>query len=257
VKKLMLKELQQHKSRYEQLKGWFDGEPDEVPRPATGFFPRSTIERNQVAAAQDVEASAGANNNNAENSDFEYYSYASDSADELIPQPSAPDVQIQRTAIINHDDATNSPFVPDKRLSISGAAEKRQEEPLTHTTTSHRRKTPSEQRAALAHSRKRDLTKGEKSNLDRKKMRMKILMDPKVRSQLVKKKIYDAFFLQLVTLVQILMLAYEIYINGGLESFSVNPFGGPSTLTLVQLGAKYVPCMRPDPMIIGNPEVTW
>lgn len=30
---------------------------------------------------------------------------------------------------------------------------------------------------------------------------------------------------------------------------SVNPFGGPSSLTIIQLGAKYVPCMKPDPTV--------
>jgi len=54
---------------------------------------------------------------------------------------------------------------------------------------------------------------------------------------------YFPIFLGLVTLVDIAVFIYEMVKNGGFEPFSVNPMGGPSAQTLVDLGAKYGPCI--------------
>jgi len=47
----------------------------------------------------------------------------------------------------------------------------------------------------------------------------------------------------LITLGDIGLFIYEIIKNHGFEPFSVNPLGGPSAQTLVDLGAKYAPCI--------------
>jgi len=48
----------------------------------------------------------------------------------------------------------------------------------------------------------------------------------------------------LVILVQLALMAYSLILNQGFEEMSINPFGGPSVTVIVQLGAKYGPCMR-------------
>lgn len=40
------------------------------------------------------------------------------------------------------------------------------------------------------------------------------------------------------------MMTYEIIYNGGFEPFSLNPWFGPSTETLIDLGAKFTPRIR-------------
>ena len=51
------------------------------------------------------------------------------------------------------------------------------------------------------------------------------------------------------------MFSYSLIHNGGLAPLTENWFVGPTQLTLIQLGAKYKPCMKNDPSIIGNPAV--
>ncbi|KAI3647729.1 hypothetical protein MP228_007950 [Amoeboaphelidium protococcarum] len=70
------------------------------------------------------------------------------------------------------------------------------------------------------------------------------LRDPKVRKQLAGIKTYRPYFLQLVTIIQVLVMAYEIYFNSGFAPVTDNPFLGPSSLSLIQMGGKYGPCMR-------------
>lgn len=49
------------------------------------------------------------------------------------------------------------------------------------------------------------------------------------------------YFIGLVTVIDIALLIYEIVYNGGFEPFTYNPWLGPSTETLVDVGAKFVP----------------
>jgi len=49
-----------------------------------------------------------------------------------------------------------------------------------------------------------------------------------------------------VTLVQLGMMAAELVVNQGFEPPLQNPLFGPSEFTLLKLGAKYAPCMRPN-----------
>lgn len=49
--------------------------------------------------------------------------------------------------------------------------------------------------------------------------------------------------------VLIVMMVVEIVINGGIENMNLNPMAGPSAITLLHLGGKHVPCMRPNPNI--------
>jgi len=51
-------------------------------------------------------------------------------------------------------------------------------------------------------------------------------------------------FLVVMTIIDIIMFIYSIVKNGGFEPFSQNPMGGPSAQTLVDLGAKYGPCIQ-------------
>ncbi|KAG5462958.1 MAG: hypothetical protein BJ554DRAFT_2651, partial [Olpidium bornovanus] len=92
----------------------------------------------------------------------------------------------------------------------------------------------------------------------------KALLDPKVRSQLAKLRVHKTmltgplserqpFFLVILTIFHVGMMAYEVYYNGGFESFpSKNPFGGPGDGTLTKLGAKFVDCMRFSPAKAGS-----
>eukprot|EP00002_Diphylleia_rotans_P031716 TRINITY_DN6601_c0_g2_i1.p2 TRINITY_DN6601_c0_g2~~TRINITY_DN6601_c0_g2_i1.p2 ORF type:complete len:252 (+),score=43.25 TRINITY_DN6601_c0_g2_i1:1084-1839(+) len=48
-----------------------------------------------------------------------------------------------------------------------------------------------------------------------------------------------------MTIVHIIFLALEISKNGGFEPLKVNPWGGPSTQVMLDMGAKYGPYMLP------------
>jgi membrane associated rhomboid family serine protease len=52
---------------------------------------------------------------------------------------------------------------------------------------------------------------------------------------------HKAYFIYLVTIVDTILLIYEIVYNHGFEPFSVNPWIGPSISALVTLGGKFVP----------------
>jgi membrane associated rhomboid family serine protease len=52
------------------------------------------------------------------------------------------------------------------------------------------------------------------------------------------------FFILCVSIVDIALLIYTIVYNKGISSMSENPMAGPSSLTLVRNGAKFVPCMK-------------
>ncbi|KAL6076911.1 Rhomboid-domain-containing protein [Balamuthia mandrillaris] len=57
---------------------------------------------------------------------------------------------------------------------------------------------------------------------------------------------YWPIFIMVVSLADLIMLIVEIVVNGGFESFSDNPWGGPSAETLIDLGAKWVPAIKDD-----------
>ena len=80
---------------------------------------------------------------------------------------------------------------------------------------------------------------------DRDRRVDRVLRDPKVRQQLLKKKTYRPYFMLIVILVQLGVMAYSLILNQGFEEMSINFFAGPSVFTLIQLGSKYGPCMRP------------
>lgn len=71
--------------------------------------------------------------------------------------------------------------------------------------------------------------------------------DPEVQKQLRERQPHKPYVLLLVTLAQIVMMAVSIIVNNGIEPMNLNYMAGPSTLTLLQLGAKYAPCMRQEP----------
>lgn len=98
----------------------------------------------------------------------------------------------------------------------------------------------------------RDPFPSSKSGTDTRKKGASALRDPKVRGQLVKLKEHKPMFIFTITMVHVIVFLYEIYLNQGLESFGTNPFLGPSALTLIHAGAKYTPCMRSDPTILGD-----
>lgn len=56
-------------------------------------------------------------------------------------------------------------------------------------------------------------TGGSKSG---KKPQPSALMDPKIRKQLAKIKVHRPYFLQLMTLIQVLVVCYEFYFNKGI-----------------------------------------
>lgn len=53
-----------------------------------------------------------------------------------------------------------------------------------------------------------------------------------------------------ISVCHVAMLIFTIFENKGLEKVSKNPLFGPSTITLIRNGAKFVPCMKPT-----RPEV--
>lgn len=63
-------------------------------------------------------------------------------------------------------------------------------------------------------------------------------MDPRVRKQIAQMKDHVPYFLYVVTIIHILMMVYALYVNNGFESFGSNPFLGPSSVTLIQLGVR-------------------
>jgi membrane associated rhomboid family serine protease len=55
-----------------------------------------------------------------------------------------------------------------------------------------------------------------------------------------------AYFIILISIVDVIMLIYEIIYNKGIEPFAENPWLGPSLETLIDLGAKYAPKIKDD-----------
>ncbi|TPX34019.1 hypothetical protein SmJEL517_g03264 [Synchytrium microbalum] len=75
------------------------------------------------------------------------------------------------------------------------------------------------------------------------------LYNPEVRKQLAKMKPHRPYFMITVSLIQVGMLVYSYIVNnmrtGSLiESISVNPMIGPTSWVQIQLGARFVPCMK-------------
>eukprot|EP00003_Mantamonas_plastica_P005050 TRINITY_DN1403_c0_g2_i1.p1 TRINITY_DN1403_c0_g2~~TRINITY_DN1403_c0_g2_i1.p1 ORF type:complete len:541 (+),score=173.30 TRINITY_DN1403_c0_g2_i1:63-1685(+) len=52
------------------------------------------------------------------------------------------------------------------------------------------------------------------------------------------------YFIYAICVIDILLFAYTIFLNGGFEPLSVNPMLGPSGKVLVDMGAKYNPAIR-------------
>lgn len=73
-----------------------------------------------------------------------------------------------------------------------------------------------------------------------------------------------AWVVYITTLVQITVFIVEIIKNSIVTGSPImihprfNPMIGPSTYVLINMGARFVPCMRTDPVIQGaNPPITW
>jgi len=76
------------------------------------------------------------------------------------------------------------------------------------------------------------------------------LNDESIANEIRKMKKYKPLFLIICTIIQILLLGFSFYANyreyGVLIQVSpFNPMIGPSTTTLIQIGAKYTPCILP------------
>ncbi|RHZ44107.1 hypothetical protein Glove_759g20 [Diversispora epigaea] len=97
----------------------------------------------------------------------------------------------------------------------------------------------------------------------------KALLDPKVQKQLQKKTPWIPFFTWIVTAIQLFMLIFEFikskeFTGEVIQTNPLNPMIGPGAFTFVQLGARFVPCMKPvyndsvlfDCPTIGNPANT-
>ena len=109
-----------------------------------------------------------------------------------------------------------------------------------HRDNKHRRKSSVHgRRGSVKHS------SDKKKDPELKARRKNALRDPKIRRQLASMQLHPPNFLALVTLVQLLMMAYALFINGGMEPLETNFSGGPSRVTLIQLGAKFGACMKP------------
>src|SRR5690606_27849077 len=58
---------------------------------------------------------------------------------------------------------------------------------------------------------------------------------------------YYPIFIPLISMVEIIVLVAEIWMNGGFEEFSDNPFFGPSAETLLEMGAPFGNKMVDEP----------
>ena len=76
-------------------------------------------------------------------------------------------------------------------------------------------------------------------------MKGKLLVNPELLAQLHRSTLYRPYFIILVTVIDVVLMVYALIYNHGFEPMFVNPMAGVSAVTLVRLGAKYVPCMRP------------
>jgi len=77
----------------------------------------------------------------------------------------------------------------------------------------------------------------------------KALYDPEVRKQLEELKQHKPFFMYTVTTIQIILMIVILIVNYCYTGFFFdgmknNPMLGPSAGTLIQMGARYVPCMK-------------
>jgi hypothetical protein len=66
----------------------------------------------------------------------------------------------------------------------------------------------------------------------------------KVQKKAAVHESHRPYFIILVTIIDIVLMVYEVIYNGGFEPFSLNPWFGPSTETLIDLGAKFSPRIR-------------
>ncbi|KAJ3089455.1 hypothetical protein HK100_007740 [Physocladia obscura] len=78
-----------------------------------------------------------------------------------------------------------------------------------------------------------------------------ILHSPYVRNQMADLKVHRPYFLYVVTAIQIIVLIIELVVNHqNTGSFiDTNPFNimiGPSAGVLIQVGARFTPCIRPN-----------
>jgi membrane associated rhomboid family serine protease len=93
-----------------------------------------------------------------------------------------------------------------------------------------------------------DLTEAEDKKASHK-VSLPALNDPIVRKQLSKQKLHYPIFLATMTVIQVLVLGYEFYLNF-VKTGSViqtNPFNymiGPAAGIMTQTGARYLPCMK-------------
>ena len=71
-----------------------------------------------------------------------------------------------------------------------------------------------------------------------------ILHDPSVRKQIAEMKTYRPWFITLLCLVLIGYFVYPIVLSNGFAPISSNILIGPSRLSIIRAGAKYMPCMR-------------
>lgn len=75
------------------------------------------------------------------------------------------------------------------------------------------------------------------------------LNDPMVRRQLSKQKIHAPWFLGTVSVIQILLLGLEFFLNWQAtgQVLQTDPFNymiGPAPGTLIKMGARFLPCMK-------------
>ncbi|CAG8495023.1 414_t:CDS:2 [Ambispora gerdemannii] len=86
----------------------------------------------------------------------------------------------------------------------------------------------------------------------------KALSDPRVLRQLQKRRIWRPWFTWLVSIIQVVVLIFEFiknqkYTGSVIETSPFNPMIGPSSETLILMGARFVPCMRAVPSLENMP----
>lgn len=54
---------------------------------------------------------------------------------------------------------------------------------------------------------------------------------------------YKPYFIITCSIIDVILIVWEIIVNGGFEPWSLNPWFGPSSSVLIDAGAKYAPLM--------------
>ncbi|KAI9138647.1 hypothetical protein BKA69DRAFT_1090499 [Paraphysoderma sedebokerense] len=129
---------------------------------------------------------------------------------------------------------------------------------LSRTKSRRRQQIPPDDpsKATVKRSKSRKSARRGKSVRRKKAPTPEVLLDPKVVEQLqaLERRNPQTHFLNLISLIKIILLSVTIYNSGGFDAITSNPFLGPTRQVLVNYGAIYPYCVRFDTSVPDIPE---